>query len=260
MDGRMRARIAMLVSLAVGFSAGIAAAQAPGGSSTPPPDLTGTQGTNGATSPRPTMPPPNGPSPTPGGSGDRVDMAVGGAQASEANIKFVADTLQQAGFCVDNLRGMTNIQIVPAAQRGLQGVWSNGNITFYDQTTQGGQQPIMAHTVVHEFAHHLTIQAEPDVMQKVLSASGNADSAVPSEYSRTSEEERVAELITYYRWGQKSEVGWRSQFQPNANAKAVVDETFRCQTTISANLPGSTTPSPSASPDPSSTAAPRPTP
>lgn len=239
-----------------------------GNTTTEPPVVTGTEPTQSTTSPRSSLPPPDSPMPDNGPqTGDKIVMPVGGSGATMENIEFVAQAMRDCGYAPPHLQGMRTIQI--AKVEGLQsilGTWSDGRIIFYAMT--GTTPQIKKHTVCHEFAHHTTLVSLPDFGEELLTASGTGDSSFPSEYAASKREEKMAELVTYYRLGEDSELGFRSEFQPTEEAQKLVDETFKYNGKVVVGKPGETnTTTPTSETetetetetDPESTAATRPT-
>lgn len=187
-------------------------------------------------------------------SGNRVDMPVGGSGATSANIETVAQALRKCGYCAGHLQGMRDIQIVQVdGRQSILGTWSGGRITLYAQSARS--EAIFDHTICHEFAHHLTMAADPEFARSLLAASGTGDSSHPTDYSFAKAPEHLAELVTYYRLGDASEMRWRKAFVPSDEAARLVDEEFGCSTdtTIAVNYPGAPTAGPV---DPSSTSDP----
>lgn len=122
-------------------------------------------------------------------------ITVTGVSATGAPLAKLATGLPKYPKSV--MAGMKTIDIPRAAQgSGLLGTWLNGDVVLYDQ---GGDLGVTEATVLHELGHHATLfNAERQTfMANLVSAVGTADSRHPTNYSKSSDKELVAEVLSF---------------------------------------------------------------
>lgn len=191
------------------------------------PNLLGGAGAGGP-SPGSSLPPPTGGAVPAAKLQETYGIRITGSGATPENLEKVAFGL--ARYNREHLQGIEHIDIPSVPSHNLNGLWemSGGiaKITYWAHTNRRDQ--VFKTTVVHEIGHHASLSSRAEVLGDPLSmALGEGDDAFPTDYSRTSEAEKLAENLAFILCGNEAESAPYPEWKPSARAMEIVRTEFR---------------------------------
>lgn len=220
------AQIIQMIMSAVGGGGGLPGFGGGGGGGSLLPGGLGGGGASGPLSPTSTLPPP----PESTKKAQEIMAAYGvpvmGAQATPDKMDLIAYGLRH--YKREHCQGLRQINVVNYEQEGLMGLWtSNGQgaqIFYY--VHPHWSTPLSAHTVVHELGHHTTLFSREQWGNQLSAAIGTGANSYPSQYSKTSDAEKLAENTTFVLLGNNVEKRPLPNWALTVQAKQLYDQEF----------------------------------